>query len=236
MSKGPVYAMAISPHPADNDFGFGGTAAKWIKEGKEVVYVIATNGDKASSDPNIPADELARIRANEQREAAKILGVTEVVFMGHPDLGLENVPGLQKEILRLFLTFRPEIVITCDPNNPPYFSNPDHRAIGRAVLDAVWPMALAVNYYRDLMAEGLEIHHAREMYLWMSNEPNFYSDISDVFDLKMKAVEVHQSQIGPSGNAPDFLNAIKEGNKNAGKQAGCEWAEAFHRLEVLQRL
>jgi hypothetical protein len=54
--------------------------------------------------------------------------------------------------------------------------------------------------------------------------------------LKMKAVEVHQSQIGPSGNAPDFLNAIKEGNKNAGKQAGCEWAEAFHRLEVLQRL
>ena len=86
MSKGPVHAMAISPHPADNDFGVGGTVAKWIEEGKEVVYVIATNGDKASSDPNVPADELAVRRANEQREAAKILGVTEVVFMGHPDL------------------------------------------------------------------------------------------------------------------------------------------------------
>ncbi|UCD09871.1 MAG: PIG-L family deacetylase [Dehalococcoidales bacterium] len=236
MSKGPVYAMAISPHPADNDFGVGGTVAKWIKEGKEVVYVIATNGDKASSDPNVPADELASIRANEQREAAKILGVTEVVFMGHPDLGLINVPGLQKEILRLFLTFRPEVVITCDPNNPPYFSNPDHRAIGRAVLDAVWPMALAVNYYRDLMAEGLEIHRAKEMYLWMSSQPNYYNDISDVFDLKMKAVDIHQSQIGPNGTAPDFRNFLMEGNQNAGKQAGCAWAEAFHRLEVLQRL
>ena len=176
------------------------------------------------------------MRCNEQREAAKILGVKEVIFMGHPDLGLENVPGLQKEILRLFLTYRPEIVITCDPNNPPYFSNPDHRAIGRAVLDAVWPMAQAPNYYRDLMAEGLELHRAKEMYIWMSGAPNYYSDISDVWDLKMKAVEIHQTQIGPNGSNPDFLNYLKDGHKNAGKEAGCEYAESFLKLDVLQRL
>jgi LmbE family N-acetylglucosaminyl deacetylase len=236
MNKGPVHAMIFSPHPADTEFGVGGTVAKWIRDGKEVVYVIATTGDKASSDPNIPADELGRVRLNEQREAANILGVKEVIFMGHPDLGLENVPGLQKEILRLFLTFRPEIVVTCDPNNPRYFSSPDRRVIGRAVLDAVWPLAQAPNYYRDLMAEGLQLHRAKEMYIWMSAEPNFYSDISDVWDLKMKAVEVHQSQIGPNGSNPDFLNHLKEGNINAGKEAGCEYAEAFYRLEVLQRL
>lgn len=228
--------MIFSPHPADTEFGVGGTVAKWIRAGKEVVYVIATNGDKASSDPNISADELAGIRAGEQRRAAELLGVKEVVFMGHPDLGLENVPGFQKEILRLFLSFRPEIVVTCDPNNPKYFSSPDHRVLGRAVLDAVWPLALAVNYYRDLMAEGLEIHRAKEMYLWMSGEPNYYNDISEVFDLKMKAVDIHQSQIGPNGNAPDFRDFLMEGNKNAGKQVNCEWAEAFHRMEVLQRL
>jgi LmbE family N-acetylglucosaminyl deacetylase len=236
MSTKSVYGMVFSPHPADSEFGVGGTVARWIKEGKDFIYVIATNGDKASSNPKITADELACTRATEQREAAKLLGVREVIFLGHPDLGLENVPGLQKEILRLFLTFKPEVVMTCDPYSPKYFSSPDHRVLGRVVLDAVWPLAQAPNYYRDLMAEGLELHRAKELYIWASGEPNYYSDITATWETKMKAVVIHQSQIGPNGSNPDFLNFLKEGNKNAGKAGGCEYAEAFHRLEVLQRL
>jgi LmbE family N-acetylglucosaminyl deacetylase len=236
MNIEPVYAMVFSPHPADAEFGVGGTVARWIKEGKDIVYVIATNGDKASSNPSVTAEQLAVTRATEQREAAALLGVKEVIFLGHPDLGLGNVPGLQKEILRLFLTFRPEVVMTCDPYSPKYFSSPDHRVLGRAVLDAVWPLAQAPNYYRDLMAEGLELHRAKELYIWASGEPNYYSDITDTWETKMKAVEVHQSQIGPNGSNPDFLNFLKEGNRNAGREGGYEYAEALHRLEVLQRL
>ncbi|MBN2239144.1 MAG: PIG-L family deacetylase [Dehalococcoidales bacterium] len=238
MSVSPVYAMAFSPHPADNDFGFAGTAAKWIKEGKKVIYVFATNGDKASSDMNLMADELAKIRRREQDEAAEILGITEVIYLDHPDLCLEDIPPweLKKELLRLFLTYKPEVVITCDPYSQQYLNSPDHRVLGRAVMDVVWPTALAPNKYRDLIAEGLEIHRAKEMLLWAAGNYNYYSDITDTFELKMKAVWVHQSQIGPNGSAPDFYEVLKQGAKNNGKVIGTEYAEAFNRLEVLQRL
>lgn len=236
MSSNSVYAMIFSPHPADSEFGVAGTVSRWVKEGKEIIYVIATNGDKASSDMNLSAEELAVIRENEQKEACALLGIKEVIYLRHPDLELENVPGFKKELLRLFLTHKPEVVMTCDPYHPKYFSSPDHRVLGRAVLDIVWPMALAPNSYRDLIAEGLEMHRAKELYIWASGEPNYYSDITDTWDIKMQAVGIHQSQIGPNGSAPDFLEFLKEGNKNAGEQAGCKWAEAFNYMEVLQRL
>jgi LmbE family N-acetylglucosaminyl deacetylase len=231
-----TYALIFSPHPADNEFGLGGTVAKWVQEGKDVVYVIATNGDKASSDIAVPASKLAVIREQEQRDAANFLGVKEVVFLGHPDLGLEDVPGLKKEMLRLYLFYRPEVVVTCDPNNPQYFSSPDHRVLGRAVMDAVWPLALAPNYYRDLLAQGLQIHRAKELYLWQCGEPNYYNDISGFYEKKVQAMNFHQSQIGPNGSAPDFPDMLREANKESGKRINCEWAEAFHREAVLQRL
>ena len=238
MNDNQVYAVAFSPHPADNEFGFAGTAAKWIKEGKHVVYVFATNGDKATSNVSIDADQMARIRRDEQDEAAKLLGIKEVIYLDYPDLTLEDVPPseLKKKLLRIFLTYKPEVVITCDPYQNRYISSPDHRVLGRAVMDVIWPMALAPNTYRDLIKEGLDMHRSRELLLWATSNPNYYSDITDTWDLKMKAVSVHQSQIGPNGSAPDFPKMLDEGSRNAGKVIGCERAEMFHREEVLQRL
>jgi LmbE family N-acetylglucosaminyl deacetylase len=231
-----TYALIIAPHPADPDFGIGGTATKWVREGKQVVYVICTNGDKGTSDPDIIPEEMAKIREQEQTKAAGIIGINNVVFLQHPDLGLEETHHLKKELLKLILTYRPTIVATCDPYNPKYISNPDHRALGRSVLDVVWPMCLAPNSYRDLLEEGLQLHKVQEMLLWETIEPNYYRDISDTFNLKMKAVNCHQSQIGPHGNAPDFPDILTEMAKSAGKVIGCQWGEAFHRIEVLQRL
>ncbi len=233
-----VYALVFSPHPADPEFGVGGTVARWAKEGKDTVYVICTNGDKGTNNPDISAEEMAKIREKEQLEAAKLIGVKDVIFLKHPDLGLEmaNLAELKQEILKWFLTYRPEVVMTCDPGSPRYFSSPDHRVLGRAVLDAIWPTVLAPNNIRDLLAQGLKMHQAKEMFLWGSPEPNYYSDISDTYELKMKAAYIHQSQIGPKGANPDFPNMLVEGAKNAGKVINREYAEAFYRLEVLQRL
>jgi LmbE family N-acetylglucosaminyl deacetylase len=238
MSSEAVYALVFSPHPADPDFGVGGTAAKWVREGKDVIYVICTNGDKGSNNPDISAEEMAKIREKEQLEAAEIIGVKDVIFLKHPDLGLEDlkVSDLKKEILKLFLTYRPEVVMTCDYQSPRYFSAPDHRVLGRAVLDAIWPTVLAPNNIRDLLAQGLKMHQAKELFLWGNPEPNYYSDISDTYDIKMKAVNCHQSQIGPQGANPDFPKMLVESIKNTGKVIGCEYAEAFYRLEVMQRL
>jgi LmbE family N-acetylglucosaminyl deacetylase len=234
MTDKAIYMLAISPHPFDNDWGVAGTAARLVREGKEVVYVVCTNGDKGSSDPNIKAEELARTREREQTAAAKILGVKEVVYLNYPDLTLEYTPAFRHQILRLILKYRPEIVVTCDPDFPEKLSNPDHRVTGRAVMDAVWPYAQAPNTYPDLQAEGLQLHKVKEIWLWQTAAPNLRSDISDTFQIKMEAVKCHWSQIS-------VLSAGWEGRTyeravQAAKGENFKAAEPFLRVEVLQRL
>jgi LmbE family N-acetylglucosaminyl deacetylase len=235
INNGTTYAMAITPHPADIEFGIGGTVARWVKEGKRVVYVVCTNGDKGSSDPNMKPAKLAKIRQKEQLKAANILGVKDVIFLDHPDLGLKDTSAFRKEILRLILKYRPEIVATCDPHYSKYFSSPDHRVLGRLVMDVVWPTALAPNTYPDLLEEGLKLHKVQKLLLWQTAEPNYRVDITDVYELKMQAVNCMQSQIGPPGN-PEFLPMLVNLSREAAKGEKYTYGEAFHQLDVLQRL
>ena len=82
--------MVITAHPDDSEFGAGGTVAKLVKEGKSVSYCILTNGNKGSGDRSMTAERLARIREDEQRNAARVLGVESVEFLGFPDCELED--------------------------------------------------------------------------------------------------------------------------------------------------
>ena len=233
MKDRPVHMMAFSPHPIDTEWGIGGTVARMTKEGKEVVYVVVTNGDKGSSDPDLMPEKLMKIREKEQLEAAEILGVKEVIFLRHPDLGLEDTPEFRKELVKLILTYRPEIVTTRCPYNSRYVSNRDHRTCGRVVMDAVWPYAMATNFYPDLQEEGLELHKVQQVLLWSPQEPNYRCNIEDTIDIKLEAVRCHQSQI------PDFEHEKKMILDMATRGAqGTEfkYAEAFVRVEIPQQL
>jgi LmbE family N-acetylglucosaminyl deacetylase len=234
MKKKTAYMMAFAPHPLDPEMGIGGTVARMTREGKDVVYVMCTNGDKGSSDPNMKPEELAKIREREQLEAAKLLGVKEVIFLRHPDLGLEDTPEFRKEILRLILEYHPEIVATCDPYQR-YLSNRDHRVLGRVVMDAVWPSAQAPNTYRDLLEQGYQLHKVKEVLLWAPEEPNYRCDITETFNIKKAALGCHKSQIGEP-MAPWFIEFFMELTTTAAKGQNYQRGEAFHRLEVLQRL
>lgn len=226
--------LAFAPHPLDIEMGMGGTIACFIQEGKNVVYVICTNGDKASSDPNMMPQELAIIRKQEQLNAAKLLGIGEVIFLNYPDLNLSYSPEFRKDILRLILEYRPETVATCDPYER-YISNPDHRITGQIVLDAVWPCALAPNTYRDLLRQGYELHKVKEVLLWATEEPNYYCDITDNFDTKIAALSCHKSQVGDPPET-EFIELVTGINTEAAAGKHYKLGEAFHRLEVLQRL
>ena len=234
MKKKAAEVLAFAPHPLDIEMGMGGTIARLIREGKNVVYVICTNGDKASSDPNMMPQELAVIRRQEQLNAAKLLGVGEVIFLNYPDLSLTYTPEFRKDILRLILEYRPEIVATCDPYER-YLSNPDHRITGQVVMDAVWPCALAPNTYRDLLRQGYELHRVKEVLLWATEEPNYYCNIADTFDIKMAALSCHKSQVGDPTET-EFIELVTGLNTKAALGQRYKLAEAFHRLEVLQRL
>ena len=92
--------LVFTPHPDDAEFGTSGTVAKLTRKGKTVVYIVCSNGDKGTDDINMLPEELIKIREKEQLEAAKILGVEEVIFLRHEDQALEDTPEFRKEIAK----------------------------------------------------------------------------------------------------------------------------------------
>ena len=226
----PAQVMVVTPHPDDAEFGFAGTAARWTHEGRDIIYVVCTNGDKGTSDINIKPEELARVREQEQLEAAKVVGVREVIFLRHPDQTLEDTPEFRKEIVRLIRMYRPETVVTADPYRR-YIWHRDHRIVGQVTLDAIFPYARDILSYPDLIEQGLQPHKVKEVLLWASEEPNYRSDITDTFDVKIAALRCHKSQLGDSVN-PELEERLRQRCKAMAEGEDCELAESFHRLEI----
>jgi len=222
--------MVVTPHPDDAEFGVAGTVARWTGEGKDVVYVVCTNGDKGTSDTNMKPDELARIREQEQMAAAKLLEVREVIFLRYPDQTLEDTPEFRKKIVRLIRMYQPETVVTADPYRR-YLWHRDHRIAGRVTLDAIFPYARDLYSYPDLLEEGLQPHKVKEVLLWGSEDSNYRSNITDTFDIKIAALRCHKSQI--SDNPSTRLEErMRERCKMLVQGEDYELAEAFHRVEI----
>ena len=225
-----VQMMVVTPHPDDAEFGVAGTVARWTREGKDVIYVVCTNGDKGSSDNNVKPDELVRIREQEQLAAAKLLGVREVIFLHYPDQTLEDTPEFRKEIVRLIRTYRPETVVTADPYRR-YIWHRDHRITGQVTLDAIFPDARDFLSYPDLLEQGLQPHKVKEVLLWGSEDPNHRSNITDTFDIKVAALRCHQSQVG-NRISPELEQRLRDRHKMMAEGEDYELAEAFHRVEI----
>ncbi len=221
--------MVITPHPDDAEFGVAGTVARWVREGKSVIYIVCTNGDKGTSDTNVKPEALVRLREQEQLAAARLLGVREVIFLRYPDQALEDTPEFRKEIVRLIRMYQPEAVVTVDPYRR-YIWHRDHRITGQVTLDAVFPYARDFLAYPDLLEQGLHPHKVKEVLLWGSEEPNHRSDITDTFDIKSAALRCHKSQVGD--RPPEMYEWLKERSKEMAKGEDYELAEAFHRVEI----
>jgi LmbE family N-acetylglucosaminyl deacetylase len=222
-------AMIIAPHPDDPEFGIGGTVARWTQEGRKVIYIICTNGDKGSDDPEITSARLAEIRISEQKEAALTLGVREVVFLDHDDQSLEDTPDFRKEIVKVIRTYKPHTVAAPDPYRK-YVWHRDHRIAGQVVLDAVYPLARDRLAYPDLTEDGFETHKVKELLFWGAEQPNHFSDVSHTWDLKIAALRCHKSQVShfPAG----WEDGFKSMHATRAKEKGYELAEAFYRVEL----
>jgi LmbE family N-acetylglucosaminyl deacetylase len=229
MSDEGCYLLVISPHPDDCEFGIAGTVAKLTKEGKDVVYVICTNGDKGTDDRSLTPKKLTAIRVKEELAAAKLLGVRETVFLKYPDQGLEDCHEFRRDLTRVIRQYRPYIVATSDPYRK-YTSHRDHRITGTVVMDAVFLYSRNHPAYPELLQEGLEPHKVREMWFWGSDDPNFKTDITDTIDIKLEALKCHKSQLGEV--PPEMRARMKEFARMNAKGEKFELAEAFHRAEM----
>jgi len=225
-----AHVMVVTPHPDDAEWGVAGTVARWTGEGKDVIYVVCTNGDKGTSDTDVKPNELANIREQEQLAAAKLLGVREVIFLHYPDQALEDTPEFRKEIVRLIRMYQPGTVVTADPYRR-YIWHRDHRITGQVTLDAIFPYARDSLAYPDLLKQGLQPHKVKEVLLWGSEEPNHYSNITDTFDIKIAALRCHKSQLGDS-TSPELEQRLRERHRKMAEGEDYELAEAFHRVEI----
>ena len=226
----PMDLMVITAHPDDAEFGAAGTVAAWTREGKKAVYVVCTDGDKGTSDRNLSSRELVGIRQREQRAACKVLGVNEVVFLGHGDQTLEDTPAFRKELVRQIRVYRPHTVITLDPYRR-YLWHRDHRIVGQVVMDAVFPFARDHMAYPDFMEQGLEPHKVAQILFFGAEEINHYSDIEATFDQKLEALTCHASQIRELGNG-DLRSWLEARCRMLAKGSPYKLAEAFHRVEL----
>lgn len=232
MERKKADVLVITPHPDDAEFGAAGSVAKMIKQGKEVVYVVCTTGGKGTEDINTKPQELASTREKEQKKAAQVLGVREVVFLRYPDQEIEDNSQFRKQIVRQIREFKPKLVITSDPYRR-YIWHRDHRVVGQVVLDAVFPYARDIWAYPDLLEEGLYPHKVKEVWLWASEKEdiNYRSDITLTFDLKLKALRCHKSQIkGPFSKEVEKWLCRRAKHMAEGQKF--KLAEGFHRVEV----
>jgi LmbE family N-acetylglucosaminyl deacetylase len=165
-------AMVITAHPDDAEFGAAGTIAKLVREGCEVTYVIVTNGNKGSSDRTMTPERLARIRAEEQRNAARVLGVERVEFLGYEDGEVEDTRALRRDVSREIRRFRPDLVICQNPGRTYNLgaSHRDHRVVGGVALDCVYPLARDHMAFPELLPEH-EPHKVREVYVMQWQSP-----------------------------------------------------------------
>ena len=224
--------LVVLAHPDDPEFFCGATIARWAQAGHNVVYWLLTCGDKGTTDRALSADQLCKIRQDEQKSAAAKLGVNEVHFLGYPDGYLVTDLKLRKDVTRIIRSVRPDILVTCDPKTLYVADNrinhPDHRAAGQAVLDAVFPAARDHLYFPELLEqEGLEPHVVREVWICGTLEPNLQHDVTDLWEMKIQAILEHKSQIR---EVDDLIKRMQERRTADSTPETPRYEEVFRRI------
>jgi LmbE family N-acetylglucosaminyl deacetylase len=227
--------LVVAAHPDDIDFGAAGSVAVWTDKGIDVRYCIVTDGDAGGFDPAVPRSEIPRIRREEQTNAAKTVGVTELHFLGYPDGRLHPTIELRRDLSRVIRQVRPDRMLCPSPTRNLtrlYASHPDHLAAGEASICAVYPDARNPWAHPELMEEGLEPHTVRELWLMSSSDGDHFVDTTAHIERKIAALLCHESQMTDPDHIPKLITdwgaAVAS---RAGLPVG-RYAEGFVRIDT----
>lgn len=214
----PQRVLGVFAHPDDPEFFAGATFARLAAEGAAVTFVLGTSGDKGTADEAMTSEKLAAIREAEERAAAAALGVPEVIFLRFPDSLLQPNLELREAITRVIRQQRPELVITCDPamyyRAAGSLNHPDHRAIGEATLDAIYPTARDRLIFPEHEQQGLAPHKVKLLYIAGAPQPNFRVEVTDHLDAKIRALAEHRSQISDINRIAEMIRKYTRDEEN----------------------
>jgi LmbE family N-acetylglucosaminyl deacetylase len=220
--------LVIFSHPDDAEFGAAPAIASLSAAGARVDYVVTTDGGKGTDDPAVSPEQLAATRMAEQRAAADVLGVGEIVHLGYADGYLTPSLDLRRDIVRQIRRFRPDLVIAQNPqrrsDGNPFIAHPDHLATGEATLAAVYPAARDRHNFPELLDEGFEPWKVRQVLVTGVERPNLWIDVADTFERGFQALRCHVSQVD---DWPEVERRMRERTAEAGEPVGLPMAQAF---------
>ncbi len=195
----PQKILVILAHPDDPEFFCGATIARWTRLGHSVEYCLLTRGDKGVRGELVDREILCRIREEEQKRAAAVLGVNHVRFLEFEDGYLQPNLAARREVVAVIREVKPDVVVTSDPTNffhrEDRINHPDHRIAGQIVCEAVYPASGNPLYFPELLERRLNPHEIKELWLTLTAQPNMMIDVTDTWELRISALRQHRSQI-----------------------------------------
>jgi LmbE family N-acetylglucosaminyl deacetylase len=228
--------LVIMPHPDDAELSCDGSIARWIREGDRAMLVVATDGARGAKHTREP-ERMVEERQAEQMAAAAVVGYEDVLFLGFPDGDLEDDVALREALVRQIRRIRPDLVLLLDPLTvifrSSYVNHRDHRTLGMAALDAMYPEASNAGYFPDALGDGLELHKVPEVLLAVTDSPNYWVDVTDTLDIRFDALRQHRSQVRLwPDNGEAVIREQRELAAVIGREHGMGYAEAFRRVVV----
>jgi LmbE family N-acetylglucosaminyl deacetylase len=185
-------ALAVVAHPDDLEYGAASAIARWTRQGKTVVYCLATSGEAGID--SMPPDQTAVLRQDEERRSAAVVGVDTVEFLAHPDGLVEANLVLRRDLATAIRRHRPEVLISINFGDrwPGGFNHADHRAVGIALIDATRD---AANRWVFAGAGGEPWSGVRFALFAGASTPTHAVDITDTIDAGVASLQEHRTYL-----------------------------------------
>jgi LmbE family N-acetylglucosaminyl deacetylase len=218
--------LAIGAHPDDLEINCGGTLAKYVKLGHEVVMAYVTNGDMGHF--YIQPEEMAKIRKEEARRASRVIG-GKFMWLGLPDEWVFHDQKTRLIFIDMIREARPDVIITHDPDD----YHPDHVTVSELVFAASFLATVPHIITKHNFLEKLPAIFYMDTYTGVGFLPDDYVDITMEIDKKLEALSQHKSQVEwlKKHDRIDILDYARTSARFRGFQAGVTFAEAFKKLK-----
>ena len=223
--------LAVAAHPDDLEYGASSAIAKWTSQGKDIRYAMVTSGEAGIQ--GMSPKETGPLREHEQIEAANLVGVSQVEFMGFADGQLEANLKLRTALAELIRKHQPEVIISLNfrENFGAGWNHADHRALGTAILDAARDAANPWAFTKELKEKAWD--KARFCVFAASPKAEHTVDVTDFFELGLKSLFAHQTYLKTLGETDEKIREMLEPlSKMWGQEAGVGYAQNFELIQL----
>ena len=208
--------LVIAPHPDDEVLGMGGTIKKLSKKNKIILCVVSEGATAQYKDK-----KMIKVRRDSCKKTAKILGISQTIFLDYPDMRLNlSHLDINKKLEEIIEKYRPEIVYTAPKND----LNLDHQMVFNSTLVACRPKSGVKQILCYEIQGNTKVPFA----------PNVFENIEKEFPYKIKGFKMYESEVEEFPN-PRSITAIENLAIQRGVESGTKKAEAFELIRVVNQ-